>query len=99
MLLEELLVDMIAPLNVVHPLPCAFVEGMLPICLRIVVMLLTKGFSELPVLGLKSGQVVLKVLSKAEIFRLMEWLRVESWEEKQAWGWPMESCRSQNLAS
>ena len=67
MLLEELLIGAGTFFNVIHPLPGAFIEGMLAIVFRVVVSVLTIGFPQLLVLVLESLQISFEVFREREV--------------------------------
>ena len=93
-LLEELLVNLIASLDVVHPLPCSLVKSMLPILLRVVICIFSVSIAQLPILLFHLLYIAFKILSKAEIIRLVIRLRVQTWEVKEARSWPMVDISS-----
>lgn len=98
MLLKQFFVRSAASLDIVHPLPGAFVQSVLTVLLRIVVSALTVSLAQLPVLFLHRLQIALEVRSEAEILRPVERLCVEAGEEEETWGWTMVRCRPEHLA-
>ena len=98
MLPEELLIGLLATLNIIHPLPRSLVQGMLTVFLRVVVPALTICLSQLPVLFLHSLQIALEVRRETELVSLVERPRVESREEEKTGCWSMVRRRPQHLA-
>ena len=92
MLLEQVMVDNLASLDIVHPFPCALIESVLSIFLCVVIFIFSIGFTELLVLFLNCLKVALEVLGEVKIFTLVKWLRVQSWEEKETRSRPVV-CR------
>ena len=82
MLLEQILVNFSAFLDIIHPLPSSRIQSVLSLLLCIVIPILSIGLSELLVLCLKGLQIALKVVCEAEVGCVVERLAVQTREEK-----------------
>ena len=77
-LLKHGLVDPLTLLDIVHPLPCAFVERGLLIYGGVVIKLVTVLSSQLSILFLDCSKIRLEVLGEGEVLWLIKWLRIQS---------------------